>query len=161
MNKATQVVNMLLETQIVRVCSKCEQEHGPVPAAPGVQKSHGLCRRHALEAYKDAGIPAEKVMAMPPENFAPDLSESVNPAEAQRFAQDTGLTLHPELQYGSMSSRDVPPELLQQMQHMAMWEFTDRRQGQPSAGITFYVPVNASYDEMMQRWEQKKKEFGL
>lgn len=154
---------MMLEAQIVRVCSKCEQERGPVQTAPGVQKSHGLCRRHAIESYQEAGIPTEKVMAMPPESFAPDLSESVNPAEAQRFAQDTGLSLHPQVTYGSMSADSLAgldPEQRRDMEALASWEFTDRGTG-PSSGITFYVPVNASYDEMMQRWEQKKKDFGL
>lgn len=164
MKSAVSVVNLLLDAQFVRVCSKCEQEFGPVQVEPGVQKSHGLCRRHALEAYAEAGVPLEMVHKQPDTAFPPDLSESVDASEAQRFAQDTGLALHPQVQYGAIAAADVeqlPPEQQQQFASLANWEFTDRRPDQPSQGISFYVPVNATYEQMMQRWEQKKKEFGL
>lgn len=164
MKSALSVVNLLLDSPFVRVCSKCEQEFGPVPVEPGVQKSHGLCRRHALEAYADAGIPLEKVHQQPDSAFPPDLSESVDASVAQRFAQDTGLTLHPQVQYGAVSADAVaqlPPEKQQQFAALANWEFTDRRPDQPSKGISFYVPVNATYEQMMQRWNEKKQEFGV
>jgi hypothetical protein len=164
MKSALSVVNLLLDAQIMRVCSACEQEFGPVPAEPGVQKSHGLCRRHALEAYGNAGVPLEMVHKQPDSAFAPDLSESVDASVAQRFAQDTGLTLHPQVQYGAVSAATVeqlPPEKRQQFAALANWEFTDRRPDQPSQGISFYVPVNATYEQMMQRWNEKKQEFGV
>ena len=77
MNPANQVVNILLETGTQRVCAACEKEFGPAPAQPGTQKSHGLCRRHMADAYKDAGFP-EKIAELPSkpdENFSPDMAQ--------------------------------------------------------------------------------------
>lgn len=77
MNPANQVVSLLLETGTQRVCAACEKEFGAIPDQPGMQKSHGLCRRHAADAYRDAGYP-EKVAELaqkPDENFAPDVAQ--------------------------------------------------------------------------------------
>lgn len=77
MKPANQVVNMLLETGTQRVCAACEKEFGPVPAQPGTQKSHGICRRHMADAYREAGFP-EKVAELeqkPDDNFPPDLAQ--------------------------------------------------------------------------------------
>lgn len=160
MRNALNVVNMLLETQNMRVCSACEKEFGTVPVQPGVQKSHGLCKRHAYIYYADAGMGREAVDRQDASAFAPDLSESVNNYEARRFAHDTGLTLHPEIQYGAIDARSVeqlPPEQKAELTKMANWEFTDRRpDGGVTQGFTFYAPVNATYDQMMALWRQKQ-----
>lgn len=154
MNKATQVVNMLLEAQVMRVCAQCEKEFGPVPVAPGTSKSHGLCKRHAIKQYQDAGLSTAKVTAMPPENFAPDLAESVSSDEAQRFARDNGLALHPKGTYGVFSTlADATPEQAKALEKLAAWQFTAPN------GITFYAPVNSTYAEMQKQWERKQKEF--
>ena len=58
MTAASVVVSRMLETQLVRVCAQCEKEHGPVPVQTGQSKSHGMCRRHALEAAQS--VPAER-----------------------------------------------------------------------------------------------------
>jgi len=158
MQNALNVVNMLLETQIMRVCAQCEQEYGAQPVQPGVQKSHGMCRRHALEAYAEAGVPLEMVHSQPDSAFPPDLSESVDATAAQRFAQDSGLTLHPELQYGSMAASQLAllsPDQQKQMQTLASWEFTDRRPESPTRSLTFYSPVNASYEQIAELWDKK------
>jgi hypothetical protein len=164
MKSAVSVVNLLLETQTMRVCAACEQEVGPVPVEPGVHKSHGYCRRHLLQIYAEDGIPLGDVQKQPDSFFPPDLSESVDASEAQRFARDTGLALHPQIQYGAMSAKDIAqlsPEQQREALTMANWEFTDRRGDQSSVAISFYAPVNATYDQMAQRWEQKKKDFGV
>jgi len=158
MQNALNVVNMLLETQIMRVCAQCEQEYGAQPVQPGVQKSHGLCRRHAYAAYAEAGLGPENVAAMSSDQFPPDLSESVDASTAQRFAQDSGLTLHPELQYGSMAANQLSllsPDQQKQMQTLASWEFTDRRPESPTRSLTFYSPVNASYEQIAELWDKK------
>jgi len=169
MKEAANVVDMLLENEIVRVCMYCDQIK-PTRVGPGQSKSHGVCRKHIPEYARDmAGGNAEmeaklraSLEAKPDSGFAPT-TESIDASVAQKFAQDTGLSLHPEVTYGSMRADSLgalSPEAQTTMRKMASWEFTDRQPG-PSSGITFYVPVNASYEEMMQRWEQKKKDFGL
>lgn len=169
MKEAANVVDMLLENEIVRVCMYCDQTN-PVRVGPGQSKSHGVCRKHIPQYAKDmaGGNPEMEAKlrasleAKPESGFAPT-TESVDASVAQKFAQDTGLSLHPEITYGSMSASSLgslSPQEQDMMRSLASWEFTDRRPG-PSSGITFYVPVNASYEEMTQRWEQKKKDFGL
>lgn len=168
MNNAANVVNLLLETDIVRVCMYCDQTN-PLPVQPGQHKSHGVCRKHVAQYVRDtaANPEAEAQMrasleAKPDSSFAPT-HESVDPSVAQRFAQATGLTLHPEVQYGSMQAGSLDrlsPAQRKEMETLASWEFTEKRPGAAS-GITFYIPVNASYDEMMRRWEQKKQEFNV
>lgn len=78
MKNAVQVVAMLLETETIKVCSHCERERGIPPEQwhPGANKSHGMCRRHAREAYTAAGIDPATVDQMPDAQFAPDLSEA-------------------------------------------------------------------------------------
>lgn len=78
MKNAAQVVAMLLEMETVKVCSRCERERGIAPEQwhPGANKSHGMCRRHAKQAYADAGMDPSKVDTMPDEQFAPELSEA-------------------------------------------------------------------------------------
>ena len=84
MNSATNVVDMLLETEFIRVCMYCEKER-PVAVGVGQSKSHGLCRRHAPDYIRDTtqGIPPEKqeqmiatISGKPDSAFAPDSSQS-------------------------------------------------------------------------------------
>ena len=42
------IVNLMLETDLLRVCSFCEQEFGKVALKPGQTKTNGYCRRHCL-----------------------------------------------------------------------------------------------------------------
>ena len=74
---ANTLVNMMLETKLVRACAHCEQEHGAVPLQPGQAKSHGICRRHAVES----------ALALPPEHQG-TLVESYQKAEDSMFCPD-------------------------------------------------------------------------
>lgn len=167
MKNAANVVNMLLETEIVRVCMYCDQAK-PLQVQPGQHKSHGVCRKHIAQYVRDmsSGDPEMEAQlraslgAKPDSSFAPT-TESVDASVAQKFAQNAGLALHPEIQYGSMSAGSLDqmsPEDQATMRGMASWEFTDERPG-PTEGVTFYVPVNSTYDEMAQRWDQKQQDF--
>jgi len=80
MTSAQQLVAMLLETTQQSVCGYCEKEHGPVPAQPGMQKSHGVCRRHAIANYTANGMDTTKLMTKPESAFAPDLSKATSGA---------------------------------------------------------------------------------
>jgi len=74
---------MLLETGIVRVCAACEKEFGPLPEQPGTRKGHGLCKRHAIASYKEAGL-ADMIPALeqkPADHFAPDLAARLESQE--------------------------------------------------------------------------------
>lgn len=106
MKNAANVVDMLLETDIVRVCMFCEKERGPVPVGPGQSKSHGVCRRHSPDyvRYSAQGMPVEyqdKMIAAfnekPDSYFAPDLSQAMPEAVEDRAcmtcAREQG-TLH-------------------------------------------------------------------
>lgn len=41
-----------------------------------------------------------------------------------------------------------------------LWAFTMRDQSNPYAGVTFYTPPGATRDQIIQRWNEKKAEFG-
>jgi hypothetical protein len=63
----------VMENEVHRVCSYCEQEGGPVNVV-GV-KTHGICQRHWLEMAQQAGTPQEKIdrrLADQTKAFAPD-----------------------------------------------------------------------------------------
>jgi len=106
MKNAANVVDMLIEAEIVRVCMFCEKERGPVPIQPGQSKSHGVCRRHipAFVNYSAQGLPADYQQKMiatmqqkPDTDFAPDLSqampESLEDRACMSCAREQG-TLH-------------------------------------------------------------------
>jgi hypothetical protein len=88
MKSAIQTVALLLENEIVRVCSACDKNHealgkGRVQVAPGQMKGHGICRRHQIKLYGDYFAPGE-IEAMPDDKFCPDLGEPDAPEpEAQ------------------------------------------------------------------------------
>ena len=81
------LVNALLEAEIVRVCSSCEQEFGRLKVPSGALKSHGSCRRHALvlvandlrDGYLDTAT-ADKLRqyaeTQPDSAFPPDRAQS-------------------------------------------------------------------------------------
>ena len=56
MQPAAAIVNLLTETQTIKVCSHCEQEFGTVRPEPGQSKTNGLCRRHTLAAAGSLGL---------------------------------------------------------------------------------------------------------
>lgn len=56
----------------LRVCAQCEREFGLQPVEPGRLKSHGLCRRHAIEAANEY---LENLKRRGDDYFAPDLGE--------------------------------------------------------------------------------------
>lgn len=73
---ASQIVAYLLEYEVVRVCASCEQEMGRrVKVEPGQHRSHGYCRRHMLEYYRQADIDPGPVAAKDDRMFCPDLRE--------------------------------------------------------------------------------------
>jgi len=46
MKDAAQIVDMLLETEQVRICPYCDQEHN-IQVGPGQAKTHGVtCKKH-------------------------------------------------------------------------------------------------------------------
>jgi len=99
MKAAEQVVRLMLEVQIKRVCANCEKEFGTLPEEPGVKKGHGMCRRHAIEAYREAGLDTAQIVAKPDDTFPPDLSQA-------------------RMQEDGMESWDYSPEDLQCYQEL-------------------------------------------
>ena len=92
--QAAQVVEILVESDLVRVCAACEKEFGPVRVGPGQQKSHGFCRRHSTEYYPDS---VQLIAGMPDSFFCPDLKGSIleSPdAGHQLFRVGRGPVLH-------------------------------------------------------------------
>ena len=87
MKDAGQIVDMLLETEQVRVCPYCDQEHG-IQVAPGQAKSHGLCcRRHMDTAIKHMAGDNPALQAQMRQLFArktdADFSPEYRPPAAQ------------------------------------------------------------------------------
>lgn len=95
MNEAEQIVNLLLETRMIRVCSQCQADRmarglPPVEIPPGGSMTNGMCRRHTLQYFQDNGLMDRiaVINGMPDEKFCPDLEaeparqppESVLPA---------------------------------------------------------------------------------
>lgn len=77
MSKALQIVNLMLETQSVRVCASCENERGvKAKLPPGVHPSHGICRRHAVMGYEKEGLDPNDLNSRPDDHFAPEMQES-------------------------------------------------------------------------------------
>lgn len=84
-----------------------------------------------------------------------------NTADAEAFAQETGMTFNPANQVSgarmsaNMSDRDreafagIP----------RTWEFTDKRPQSPTAGMTFYVNVGTPLEQIKQRYQQKAAEW--
>jgi hypothetical protein len=77
----------IVKKMIERVCAQCEKEHGKTEVPPGTQKSHGMCRRHAIESYRQLGKEdpgaaefvqqlVAKLSSRPDSDFSPDLSKS-------------------------------------------------------------------------------------
>ena len=86
MQPAAAIVNLLTETQTIKVCSHCEQEFGTVRPEPGQSKTNGLCRRHTL-AVADSLPPEQKAEFIarcakhPDSVYCPDMSLSANEAQ--------------------------------------------------------------------------------
>lgn len=84
-----------------------------------------------------------------------------NTADAEAFAQQTGMTFNPESQVSgarmgnNLSDRDkaafanIP----------RTWEFTDKRPESQTAGMTFYVNVGTPLAQIQQRYQQKAAEW--
>ena len=76
--KAKIVASSLLEDgDFQRVCAACEKEFGVAVEEPGKRKSHGMCKRHTYEYYKDA-LPLkmlQKIMHEPESAFSPDMTK--------------------------------------------------------------------------------------
>lgn len=91
MMNAQQIVEMLLEDEVVRVCAGCQQEFG---AQPPPNASHGYCKRHTLGMYqqmldmvgnspKAQGIQQkmQEVQQKPDSAFPPDLAQQRQQAD--------------------------------------------------------------------------------
>lgn len=71
---------LLVETIVnegrIRACGTCEEELGPQRGDDN-DKSHGLCKRHAIEYCKMLGATAlmAKYEAAPDDQFPPDLAK--------------------------------------------------------------------------------------
>jgi len=84
-----------------------------------------------------------------------------NTAEAEAFAQQTGMTFNPEAQYsGTRVTADTPDKFKQYFAAQPKtWEFTDRRPESQTAGMTFYVDVGTPLAQIQQRYQQKAAEW--
>jgi len=80
MNSAAQIVSLMLEGPVLRVCAFCEKEHqaagkGPIPVEPGFEKSHGICAKHYPQYLRDMEFPPEEIASMmasmAPEDYSP------------------------------------------------------------------------------------------
>jgi hypothetical protein len=87
---------------------------------------------------------------------APSGGEQVDPA---KVASEIGLTFKlqdaPAVNYEGM-----PPEMVKQLkdQFTPQWEFTDRKTGSPTEGLTIYVPEGTPKQQIIERWNEKAKE---
>lgn len=72
---------------------------------------------------------------------------------AEAAAKETGLTFKPQ---GPIQEKGLTPEELAQIPKL--WEFTDRRVGSPTEGMTIYVPEGASKEQIVSQWKSKQKE---
>lgn len=77
----------------------------------------------------------------------------VGPAEVPAQSDVEGWSFNPI----GIKLDGIPPELASQIHQQ--WEFTDRRKGSPTEGITFYVPEGASLDVIKARIKSKTADF--
>jgi len=139
MKDAEQVVRLMLEFQIKRVCAKCEQEVGVLPEEPGVKKGHGMCRRHAVEAYRAAGLDPAQVAAKPDDAFPPDLSQT-------------------RMQEDGMESWDYSPEDLQRYQELKAHQLEINAAEDPKTGKNARMMDQATGD-LTPEWKTNYAEF--
>lgn len=84
-----------------------------------------------------------------------------NTADAEAFAQQTGMSFNPESQVSgarmgnNLSDRDKAA--FANIPHT--WEFTDKRPESQTAGMTFYVNVGTPLAQIQQRYQQKAAEW--
>jgi hypothetical protein len=96
------------QQQALRVCGMCQKEVGAV-AAPGRAQSHGWCRRHAYQWFRQSGFEqqAKELMKEPDSYFAPDMLQRQLPAprteaeEKEEFAKFSKLLTESDWQFSS------------------------------------------------------------
>lgn len=66
-------------------------------------------------------------------------------ADPQAVAQSLGLTFDGEQHWFGMKD---------------LWAFTMRDMDNPYAGVTFYMPVGSSEEDIRARWQEKMSQFG-
>ena len=84
-----------------------------------------------------------------------------NTADAEAFAQQTGMTFNPASQSSGAKIDANTPEKFKQYfaQIPRTWEFTDRRPKSETAGMTFYVDVGTPLAEIQRRYQQKAADW--
>lgn len=84
-----------------------------------------------------------------------------NTADAEAFAQQSGLTFNPASQVSGAKIDDNTPAKFREYfaQIPKTWEFTDRRPKSETAGMTFYVDVGTPLAEIQRRYQQKASEW--
>ena len=84
-----------------------------------------------------------------------------NTADAEAFAQQSGMTFNPESQVsGARMGSNLSDRDKQAFANIPRtWEFTDKRPESPTAGMTFYVNVGTPLAQIQQRYQQKATEW--
>lgn len=90
------------------------------------------------------------------------------PTDVEKFARDIGFTIR-GLNAGGAVAQPTPEQLAAMSdQEKAMyaeilkqqgrqWDLTDQRKNSPTRGMTFYVPENATRDEMQSLFDDKQR----
>jgi hypothetical protein len=84
--------------------------------------------------------------------------------QPEAVAKEIGFTYNPAEQIGGISLKGLAPEDLAALKAAGRgpdWEFTDRRVGSPTEGVTFYVPVGSSREAIILRLNEHLKQRGL
>lgn len=127
----------------------------------GEQKYSGTAQRPAVQpdttevrGEEGAGPSSSNRPVGAAEGGTPPAQEALTvPKQAE---SETGFTFNPTSQFGGMSTEGVPLEMVAQLPKQ--WEFTDRRKGSPTEGMTFYVTEGSTVDQIKNRYQEKLAE---
>lgn len=119
-----------------------EQGKGEVPAAEG---GGGV-------------LPREEPAAGGSQENTPEILRLKPAREAE---QDSGWTLDPTSQFGAVRTEGLTPEEIATLSKVMpkQFEFTDRRKGSPTEGLTTYVPEGASKADILKQIKAKAEEY--
>lgn len=87
-----------------------------------------------------------------------------SPAKPEEVAKEMGWTYNPTKQIGSIRLEGLSEADLTKLSASGRgpdWEFTDRRKGSPTEGVTFYVPEKSSREDILARRDDHLKQRGL
>jgi hypothetical protein len=83
--------------------------------------------------------------------------QSPDSATAEDVAREIGFSLSPVRQFGGVRVEGMSAEEYAAFaaELPEFWEFTDRRFDSATRGLTFYVPVGTSREEILERYQEK------